>query len=88
MLLTNSWFGTENGRKGLPRGVSGHRVGAPTGKRETNGETRNARNHGQMGTWRRSHAVNKLRGNRCGEKNWLARSNKGDFGTERGAVSD
>jgi hypothetical protein len=88
MLLTNSWFGPENGRKGLSRGVSGRRVGAPSGKRETNGETENARNHGQMGTWRRSRAVNKLRGKRCGKKNWLPKSNKGDFGAERGAASD
>ena len=37
MVLTNSWFGPENGRKRLGRGISGRGIGAPTGKRETNG---------------------------------------------------
>ena len=34
---------------------------------ETSGETENARNVGQLGTCGNGHAVNKLRGTRCGE---------------------
>ncbi len=47
-------------------GVSGRRVGGPTEKRERNGKGQNARNHGHMGSWRRSYAVSQLRGTRCG----------------------
>jgi len=38
---------------------------------ETNGKRENARNVGQLGTCRSGCAVNKLRGKRCREKNWL-----------------
>jgi len=40
---------------------------------ETNGETENARNVGQLGTCGNGYAVNKLRGNRCREGIWLLR---------------
>ena len=38
---------------------------------EANGETENARNVGQLGTCGNGYAVNKLRGKRCKDKNWL-----------------
>jgi hypothetical protein len=38
---------------------------------ETNGETENARNVGQLRTSGNGHAVNKLRGKRCRERVWL-----------------
>ena len=40
---------------------------------ETNGETENARNVGQLGTCEYGYPVNKLRGNRWKEMIWLLR---------------
>ena len=44
---------------------------------ETNGETENARNVGQLGTCGSGYAVDKPRGKRCGERFWLRKSNAG-----------
>jgi len=38
---------------------------------ETNGESENPRNAGQLGTCGSGYTVNKLRGNGCEEGNWL-----------------
>jgi predicted transport protein len=51
----------------------GASIGVPWWKRETSGEAQNARNVGQLGTWGNGDAVNKLRGNRREEGNWLLR---------------
>ena len=58
-LLTHSRF--LGGEKGPPVTAAGARIRPAMATAETNGETENARNHGQYGTCRRSAAVNEVR---------------------------
>ena len=71
--LTHSWFPGGDGENGPPVTATGAHIWPTMANAETNGETENARNHGQMGTcgWRGE--VNELRVNRCGEGIWLLR---------------
>ena len=71
--LTDSWFPGGDGENGLPVTATGAHIWPTMANAETNGETENARNHGQTGTcgWRGE--VNELRVNRCGEGIWLLR---------------
>ena len=76
-LLTNSDNRrVRRGETGWEGRVAGS-LGAPGRKRETNGETENARNVGQLGTCGNGYAVNRPRGKRCGERFWLRKSNAG-----------
>jgi hypothetical protein len=69
--LTNSDNrGWRRGETGCGRRVAVS-IDAPSRNRETNRETENARNVGQMGSCGSAYAVNKLRGNRREEGNWL-----------------
>jgi hypothetical protein len=69
--LTNSLFPGGDGEKRPPVTATGARTWPARPDAETNGETGNARNHGQYGTCRRSAAVNELREKRCRERGWL-----------------
>ena len=69
--LTNSGFPCGDVEKRPPVTVAGAQGRRPKPSAETNGETENAQNVGQLGSCGGSDAVNELRGNRCGERNWL-----------------
>ena len=69
--LTNSCFPGGDGEKGPPVTAAGAHTWPTMQNAETNGETENARNHGQMGTCGWRGGVNELRLNRCGEWNWV-----------------
>jgi hypothetical protein len=71
--LTHSWFPAGDGEKRPPVTATGADFWPAMSNAETNGETQNARNHGQYGTRGRSAAVNKLRGKHCREGVWLLR---------------
>jgi hypothetical protein len=71
--LTDSWFPVGDGENGPPVTATGAHIWPAMANAETNGETQNARNHGQMGTWGLRGEVNELRVNRCGEGIWLLR---------------
>jgi len=69
--LTNSWFPGGDGEKGPPVTATGAHIWPAMANAETNGETENARNVGQMGSCGWRGGVNELRVNRCGERFWL-----------------
>ena len=71
--LTHSWFPGGDGEKGPPVTAAGAHIWPTMANAETNGETENARNVGQLGTCGNGYAVNKLRGKRCEERIWLLR---------------
>ena len=56
-----------------PVTATGARIWPARTDAETNGEREKARNDGQEGTCGNGCAVNKLRGKRCREWNWLLR---------------
>jgi len=80
--LTNSANRPGDGEKRPPVTATGAHIWPAMADAETNGERRNARNVGQLGTCGNGCAVNKLRGKRFGERNWLLRqdSNLQPFG--------
>ena len=65
--LTYSWFPGGDGEKRSPVTATGAHIWPAMANAETNGETDNARNVGQMGTRGNGYAVNKLRGKHWGE---------------------
>jgi hypothetical protein len=65
--LTHSWFPGGDGEKRLPVAAAGAHIWRTMANAETNGETENARNVGQLGTCGNGYAVNKPRGKRCKE---------------------
>ena len=69
--LTDSWFPGGDVEKRPPVTAAGAHVWPAMANAETNGETENARNVGQLGTWGNGDAVNKLPGKRCEGRNWL-----------------
>ena len=69
--LTHSWFPPGDGEKRPPVTAADAHIWPAMASAETNGETENARNVGQLGSWRNGYAVNKLRGKRCREWVWL-----------------
>ena len=71
--LTDSWFPGGDGEKRPPVTAAGARTWPAMANAETNGETENVRNVGQLRTSGTGYAVNKLRGKPCGERNWLLR---------------
>ncbi len=74
--LTNSANRPGDGEKRLPVAAAGAHIWPAMADAETHGETENARNVGQMGTCGNGCAVNKLRGKRCREGNWLPERNR------------
>ncbi len=73
--LTDSWFPGGDGENGLPVTATDAHTWPTMANAETNGETENARNVGQLGTWGNGCAVNKLRGKRCRGRIWLPERN-------------
>ena len=71
--LINSINPPGDGEKRPPVTAAGTHIWPAKADAETNGETENARNVGQFGTWGNGDAVNRLRGKRCREKVWLLR---------------
>jgi hypothetical protein len=69
--LTDTWFPSGDGEKRPPVTATSAQVWPAMANAETNGETENAWNVGQLGTCGSAYAVNKLRGNRCQEWIWL-----------------
>ena len=65
--LTHSCFPVGDGEKQPPVGSADAHIWRTMANAETNRETDNARNVGQMALCRRRYAVNKLRVNRCRE---------------------
>jgi hypothetical protein len=55
--------------------AAGARIWTAMADAETNGEREKARKAGQLGTCGSGCAVNKLRGKRCGQRNWLPERN-------------
>ena len=62
-----------DGENGPAVTATGAHIWTAMANAETNGDTENARNHGQLGSWGNGYAVNKLRGKRCREWIWLLR---------------
>jgi hypothetical protein len=59
--LTHSWFPGGDGEKPPPVTAKRAYIWPAMANAETNGETENARNVGQLGTCGEGHGVNKLR---------------------------
>jgi hypothetical protein len=69
--LTDSWFPGRDGEKRPPVTAAGAHTWPAMANAETNRDTQNARNVGQMESCGSVCAVNRLRGNRREEKIWL-----------------
>ena len=72
-----------DGEKRPPVSGAGAHIWPAKPNVETNGETEDARNVGQLGTWGSGYGVNKQRGNRCGEVISFPKPNKGYFPAQR-----